>query len=50
MSALVNPVGGRACGTLSILKMSSRRKVETRSPVNGEYSGPLAVALLAGPG
>src|SRR6266567_2564857 len=42
MSALVSPVGGRACGTLSILKISSRRKYLIRSPVNGDVSGPLA--------
>ncbi len=40
MSALVRPVGGRACGTLSILKISSLRSAGTCSPVNGEYTGP----------
>src|SRR6266700_7926865 len=47
MSALVRPVGGLAWGTLSILKISSRRSAETRSPVNGENSGP--PAALPGP-
>src|SRR5579859_378511 len=42
MSALVSPVGGRACGTLSILKISTRRRYLIRLPVNGEVSGPFA--------
>src|SRR5579859_1474291 len=36
MSAWRSPVGGLACWTLSILKISSRRSEGTRSPVNGE--------------
>ncbi len=40
MSALVRPVGGLACGTLSILKISSGRSAVMGSPVNGDLSGP----------
>src|SRR6266567_8967598 len=47
MSAFVRPVGGLAWGTLSILKISSRRRAETCSPVNGENTGP--PAALPGP-
>src|SRR6266700_6517298 len=50
MSALVSPVGGRACGTLSILKISSRRRYLVRSPVNGEVSGLLARCVGVGVG
>src|SRR6266567_3540891 len=50
MSALVSPVGGRACGTLSILKISSRRRYLIRSPVNGEVSGLLARCVGVGVG
>src|SRR5271166_2164106 len=46
MSALVSPVGGRACSTLSILNISSGPSDLVGSPVNGELSGPVAV----GPG
>ncbi len=45
MSAFVSPVGGLACTTLSILKISSRRRYLMRSPVNGEVSGPFSVCV-----
>src|SRR5258708_7870279 len=38
MSALGRPVGGRACATLSILKISSGPSLAIGSPVNGETS------------
>jgi len=45
MSALVSPVGGLACSTLSILNISSGPSDLIGSPVNGEVSGPVAVGL-----
>src|SRR6266567_2620665 len=49
MSALVRPVGGLACGTLSILTISSRPSEETGSPVNGEVAGPVPGPEWPGP-
>src|SRR6266567_4942468 len=50
MSALVSPVGGRACTTLSILKIRTRRRYLIRSPVKGDLSGGFFEGLGAGEG
>src|ERR1039457_7464556 len=49
MSALVSPVGGRACATLSIFTASTGPRAGTGSPVNGENSwdGGLPVLVAA---
>src|SRR6266487_3053434 len=50
MSAFVSPVGGVAWTTLSILKISSRRRYLIRFPVNGERSGWCTCRLWVGVG
>src|SRR5450755_2982935 len=46
MSALVSPVGGRACTTLSILTASTGPRARIGSPVNGENSWAGGVLVL----
>ena len=46
MSALVSPVGGLACATLSIFTTSTGPRARIGSPVNGENSWDGGVLVL----